>query len=47
LLSIAVIARHSPVAHSAYHDLLASLRDEAVAEIRGTPTRTERNGRVY
>jgi hypothetical protein len=42
-----MIARHSPVSHSAYHDLLSSLRDEAVAEIRGTPTRTERNGRVY
>lgn len=38
---------HSPLAHSAYHDLLASLRDEAVSDIRGTPTRTERNGRVY
>lgn len=42
-----MISHHSPVAHSAYHDLLASLRDEAVAEIRGTPTRIERNGRVY
>jgi hypothetical protein len=47
LLSIAVIAHHSPLAHSAYHDLLRSLRDEAVLDIRGTPTRTERNGRVY
>jgi len=42
-----LFARHSPVAHSAYHDLLASLRDEAVAEIRGTPTRVERKGRAY
>jgi hypothetical protein len=42
-----LIAHHSPVAHSAYHDLLSSLRDEAVAEIRGTPTRIERKGRVY
>lgn len=40
-------AHHSPVAHAAYHDLLGSLRDEAVAEIRGTPTRVERKGRVY
>ena len=40
-------ARHSPIAHSAYHDLLGSLRDEVVAEIRGTPTRVDRNGRVY
>jgi hypothetical protein len=42
-----MILRHSPVAHAAYHDLLGSLRDEAVAEIRGTPTRVERSGRVY
>ena len=42
-----MIPRHSPVAHAAYHDLLGSLRDEAVAEIRGTPTRVERKGRVY
>lgn len=42
-----MVQRHSPVAHAAYHDLLSSLRDEAVAEIRGTPTRVERKGRVY
>jgi hypothetical protein len=42
-----LIHRHSPIARAAYHDLLSSLRDEAVAEIRGTPTRIERNGRVY
>lgn len=42
-----MISRHSPVAHAAYHDLLSSLRDETVAEIRGTPTRVERGGRVY
>jgi hypothetical protein len=42
-----MIRRHSPVSHSAYHDLLGSLRDEALAEIRGTPTRVERNGRAY
>jgi len=39
--------RHSPIAHAAYHDLLRSLREEAVSDVRGTPTRTERNGRVY
>ncbi|WP_245478401.1 MULTISPECIES: GSU2403 family nucleotidyltransferase fold protein [unclassified Mesorhizobium] len=39
--------RHSPIAHSAYHDLVASLRDEAIAEIRGTPTRVERGRRTY
>ncbi|ADH91169.1 conserved hypothetical protein [Ancylobacter novellus DSM 506] len=39
--------RISPIAHAAYHDLLQSLRDEAVSEIRGTPTRVERNGKAY
>ncbi|KUL97149.1 hypothetical protein DK26_04380 [Bosea sp. WAO] len=38
---------HSPIAHAAYHDLLRSLLDEAVSAVRGTPTRVERNGRVY
>lgn len=39
--------RHSAIAHAAYHDLLRSLQDEAVSDLRGTPTRVERNGRVY
>lgn len=39
--------RHSVTAHAAYHDLLHSLRDEAIASIRGTPTRVIRNGRTY
>lgn len=39
--------RHSQLAHAAYHDLLRALRDEAVSDLRGTPTRVERNGRVY
>ena len=42
-----MIRRHSSIAHAAYADLLAWLKDEAVAELRGTPTRVERNGRVY
>lgn len=42
-----MIARHSAIAHAAYHDLLISLREEAVSNIRGTPTRLERNGRGY
>jgi hypothetical protein len=37
----------STIAHAAYHDLLRSLKDEAVAEIRGTPTRVERAGKTY
>ena len=41
------VAYHSPLVHAAYHDLLRSLLDEAVSAIRGTPTRVERNGRVY
>lgn len=39
--------RHSPLAHAAWQDLLASLEDEAVSELRGTPTRLIRNGRTY
>ena len=39
--------RHSPVSHAAYHDLLRSLLDEAVAGLRGTPTRVTRNGKTY
>jgi hypothetical protein len=39
--------RHSPIAHAAWHDLLRSLQDDAVSDLRGTPTRVERNGRCY
>lgn len=42
-----MIDRHSPTAHAAYNDLLRSLLDDAVSDIRGTPTRVERAGRVY
>lgn len=38
---------HSPLAHSAYHDLLRSLQDAAVSELRGTPTRVQRGGKAY
>ena len=41
------MVRHSPISHAAYHDLLRSLLDEAVAGIRGTPTRVVRNGKTY
>jgi hypothetical protein len=44
---MALLPRHSTTAHAAYHDLLRSLKDEAASEIRGAPTRVERNGRVY
>ena len=39
--------RHSPTAHAAYHDLLRLLLDDRTSDLRGTPTRVERNGRVY
>lgn len=39
--------RHSPIAYAAYHDLLRALRDEAAGDLRGSPTRVARNGRVY
>lgn len=42
-----MIERHSPIAHAAWHDLVRSLRDEAVSELRGAPTRVERNGKTY
>ena len=44
---MAKITRHSPLAHSAYSDLVSLLRDEAVSNLRGTPTRVERGGRTY
>ncbi len=42
-----MISRHSATVHAAYHDLLRSLMDEAVSDIRGTPTRVDRNGKIY
>jgi hypothetical protein len=42
-----MILRHSTIAHAAYHDLLRSLKEEAVSDIRGSLTRVERAGRVY
>ncbi len=42
-----MISRHSLIANAAYHDLLQSLRDEAVSTLKGTPTREMRNGRAY
>jgi len=38
---------HSPTAQAAYHDLLSLLLDEAVSEIRGSPTRREREDKGY
>lgn len=37
----------SPVAHAAYQDLVRSLKDDAVSDLRGTPTRVTRGGKVY
>ena len=42
-----MIDRHSATAHAAYHDIRRSLMDDAVSDIRGTPTRVERKGKVY
>ncbi|NSX56990.1 nucleotidyltransferase family protein [Parasulfitobacter algicola] len=42
-----MINRHSSVAHAAYHDLLRSLKDEAAAQIRGTPTKVKRGDKTY
>ena len=38
---------HSPIAHSAYHDLLRLLQDEVAASIIGKPHKLLRNGRFY
>jgi hypothetical protein len=42
-----MIAHHSTVAHAAYHDLLRLLLDEQVSDLRGTPTKVERTGKIY
>ena len=43
-----MIDRHSTLAHSAYHDLLRSLKSDRAAEVRGSVMREERaNGRAY
>ncbi len=39
--------RHSPIAQTAYHELVSLLLDEALSDIRGTPTPRKRNGRTY
>lgn len=41
------IRYHSPVAQAAYHDLLSLLLDEAISDIRGSPTLKERAGKGY
>lgn len=41
------IRRHSATAHAAYQDLVSLLLDDAVSDIRGSPTARERNGRRY
>jgi hypothetical protein len=38
---------HSSTAHAAYNDLLRSLKDDVVLEIRGKPTRLVRGNRAY
>jgi len=38
---------HTATAHAAYHDLLRSLKDEAVSSLRGSSGLVERNGRKY
>jgi hypothetical protein len=42
-----MLERHSATAHAAYTDLVRSLRDDAVSDLRGTATRVERSGRTY
>lgn len=42
-----ILDRHSPTAHAAYHDLMRLLLDDRTSDIRGTPTRVMRGGKVY
>lgn len=42
-----MIDRHSHRAHAAWSDLIRSLADEAASDIRGTPTRFNRDGKTY
>lgn len=44
---MATFKRHSHTARAAYHDLVSLLLDDAVSDIRGTPTRRERGERAY
>jgi hypothetical protein len=39
--------RHTPIAQTAYHDLVSLLLDEAVSDLRGTPTPRSIHGRTY
>jgi hypothetical protein len=39
--------RHSPIAHSAYHDLLRLLNDDRVSELRGMPSKVVRGNKTY
>lgn len=41
------IARHSPLAQSAWLDLVRLLKDEAAGELRGAPVRVVRGGKAY
>lgn len=40
-------SRHSAVAHAAYHDLIASLQDDSISALRGTPTKVTRGEKTY
>lgn len=37
----------SHIAHAAYHDLLRLLQDDAVSDIRGTPSKVNRGNKAY
>lgn len=42
-----MLHRHSSSAHAAYHDLLRALLDDAVSDLRGSPTKITRGGKTY
>lgn len=42
-----MLNRHSSSAHAAYHDLLRALLDDAVSDLRGSPTKITRGDKTY
>ena len=41
------IQRHSPLSHTAYVDLLSSLKEETISGLRGTPVLKRRGGKSF
>jgi hypothetical protein len=44
---VSIIRRHSPLAHTAYSDLLTNLKDEVVSGLRGAPVKKTRGSKSF